>query len=71
MDKKVTLFSNLTHQNWKEKWEKIKDFVKNKKNKGGKHSERDEVYNAILALYAGDDEEEVFSDLTVLYEKYP
>ena len=37
----------------------------------GVGSERDQVFNALLALYAGDDEEEVFSELNGLYERYP
>lgn len=34
-------------------------------------SERDDVFNTILAMYAGDDEDEVFSELNGLYERYP
>jgi hypothetical protein len=29
------------------------------------------VFNLILALYAGEDEDEVFKDLDLLYRKYP
>ena len=35
------------------------------------HSERDDVFNALLALYAGDEEDEIFSELNQLYESYP
>lgn len=46
--------------------------MKKKRSKGnGRGSERDQVFNAILALYAGDEEDEVFSELAILYEKYP
>ncbi len=62
----------LDKKNWQEKWKKIKLFVQKKRGKSGNTgSERDEVFNAILALYAGDDEEEVFSELARFYEKYP
>jgi hypothetical protein len=65
----------LDKEKWQGKWRKIKDFVKNKKRDDGKGqsvgSERDQVFNALLALYAGDDEEEVFSELNGLYERYP
>ena len=33
--------------------------------------ERDDVFNTILAMYSGDEEEEVFSELNGLYERYP
>ena len=58
---------------WQAKWKKIKDFVKIKKNKDGsrRHSERNDVFNAILALYAGDEEDEVFTELSILYKRYP
>ena len=29
------------------------------------------MFNTILAMYAGDEEEEVFSELNGLYERYP
>lgn len=45
--------------------------MNSKKNKGGYLSERNDVYNAILALYAGDDDHEVFEDLDALCEKFP
>ena len=62
----------LDKKNWEQKWKKIKDFVQSKRGKGkALQSERDLVFNAILALYAGDDEEEVFSELARYYEKYP
>ena len=63
----------LDKDKWQSKWKKIKDFVKNKKKDDGAKigSERDDVFNALLALYAGDDEEEVFSELNGLYERYP
>ena len=65
----------LDKEKWQGKWRKIKDFVKNKKRDDGKGqsagSERDQVFNTLLALYAGDDEEEVFSELNGLYERYP
>ena len=54
-----------------EKWKKIKEFIKNKRNKGTMLSEKSKVFNAILGLYAGDDPEEVFSELGILYESYP
>jgi hypothetical protein len=54
-----------------EKWKKIKEFITNKISKDSKLSEKSQVFNAILALYAGDDAEEVFSELAILYEKYP
>ena len=54
-----------------EKFKKIKEFVNNKLNKDQKTSTKSQVYNAILTLYAGDDVEEVFSDLTRLYNNYP
>ena len=54
-----------------EKWRKIKEFIISKKTKNTKVSEKGQVFNAILALYAGDDVEEVFSELAQLYEKYP
>ena len=40
-------------------------------NKGHMTSERDDVFNAILALYAGDEEEEVFPELNFLYDNFP
>lgn len=65
----------LDKDKWQSKWKKIKDFVKNKKKDVGLgdqiRSERDDVFNALLALYAGDDEEEVFSELNELYESFP
>ena len=62
----------LDKKNWQEKWKKIKDFVNKKRSKGqGNINQRDEVFNAILALYAGDEEDEVFSDLAIFYERYP
>ena len=61
----------LDKKKWEEKWLKVKAFVKKKKSKAGMHSERDDVFNAILALYAGDDEDDVFTELAGLYEKYP
>ena len=63
----------IDKKKWQEKWKKIKDFIKKKKSKGGTNmpSERDYVFNAILALYAGDEEEEVFSELAMLYQRYP
>lgn len=53
-----------------EKWQKIKEFITSKK-PSDKITDKDRLFNAILALYAGDDPEEVFSDLTLLYEKHP
>lgn len=67
----------LDKEKWQSKWKKIKDFVKNKKRDNGLSgqsdlgSERDQVFTALLALYAGEDEEEVFSELNSLYEKAP
>ena len=63
----------LNKDKWRGKWKKIKDFVKIKKNKDGsrRHSERNDVFNAILALYAGDEEDEVFTELSILYKRYP
>ena len=54
-----------------EKWKKIKEFIMNKKSKDGKLSEKSQVFNCILSLYAGDDVEDVFSELAILYERYP
>lgn len=64
----------LNKDKWSEKWKKIKQFVKKKGGKDGSarsHPEKDDVFNAILALYAGDEEHEVFSELNMLYEQYP
>ena len=62
----------LDKKNWEAKWRKIKAFVNKKRNKGGyQTSHRDQVFNTLLALYAGDDEDEVFSELARLYEKHP
>ena len=65
----------LNKDKWQSKWKKIKDFVKNKKRDDGggekMGSERDEVFNTLMALYAGEDEDEVFSELNGLYERFP
>ncbi len=63
----------LNKDKWQSKWKKIKDFVKNKKkdNDSQVGSERDDVFNTLLALYAGDEEEEVFAELNTLYERFP
>ena len=65
----------LNKDKWQSKWKKIKDFVKNKKRDDGlgenMRSERDDVFNTLMALYAGEDEEEVFSELNGLYERFP
>lgn len=63
----------LNKDKWQSKWKKIKDFVKNKKKESDKQmgSERDDVFNTLLALYAGDEEEEVFAELNSLYERFP
>ena len=58
----------LNKDKWQEKWTKIKQFVR-KKPTGKDQSEKDDVFSAILALYAG--EEDVFSELNTLYDKYP
>ena len=59
----------LDRSKWREKWTKIKEFVKKGRNKEGQsvHSERNDVFNALLALYAGDEETEVFNELNTLY----
>lgn len=55
-----------------EKWIKFKEFIAKKViSKDSKVSEKQMVYSAILALYAGDEAEDVFSDLSNLYERYP
>ena len=67
----------LNKDKWRGKWKKIKNFVKNKRRNGEADDgaqgrpERDDVFNTILAMYAGDEEEEVFSELNGLYERYP
>ena len=33
--------------------------------------EKNQVFTVILALYAGEDEQEVFTDLNNLYKKHP
>lgn len=65
----------LDRDKWQKKWTKIKEFVKKKRGqngeKGAGHPEKDDVFNAILALYAEEEEKEVFQELNALYEQYP
>jgi hypothetical protein len=57
----------LSKDKWQEKWTKIKQFVRKKQT--GSRDEKDDVFSAVLALYAG--EEDVFSELNALYDKHP
>ena len=54
-----------------EKWKKFKEFINSKVNKQEKVSGKIKVYNAILTLYAGEEAEEVFSEMARLYQEYP
>lgn len=55
-----------------EKWVQFKEFISKKiTSKDSKVSDKQNVYRAVLALYAADDPEDVFSDLSILYEKFP
>ena len=36
-----------------------------------KKNEKNRIFNLILALYAGEDEEAIFVELAKIYEKYP
>jgi hypothetical protein len=60
----------LDKSKWISKWEKIKLFVKNKKSQkdDSVQTERYDVFNAILALYAEDEEEGALVKLGSLYE---
>lgn len=57
----------MSKDKWQEKWTKIKQFVRKKQS--GARDEKDDVFSAILALYAG--EEDVFSELNALYDRHP
>ena len=35
------------------------------------NNEKNQIFNLILALYAGENEIEIFKDLDALYDKYP
>ena len=69
-------------KNWKQRWSKIKTFIAtNQKALSQKlgaanledyyTNEKNQIFNLILALYAGEDENEIFRDLDVIYSKYP
>ena len=74
----------IDKKNWKERWSKIKVFIhtnqkalKEQLGAGGKdlddylNNEKNQIFNLILALYAGEEEAEVFRDLDLIYQKYP
>jgi len=42
-----------------------------KRQRGQKRSIHEHVFNAILALYGGEEDDDVFSDLYILFENYP
>ena len=57
----------MDKKNWKQRWSKVKGFLgknKNEKVQGQLEAyfknERSQIFNMILALYAGEDEGEVF-----------
>ena len=48
----------------------------NNQEKGSEHAdyvahEKNQIFNLIMALYAGENEHEVFRDLDVLYQRHP
>jgi len=75
----------ITKENWKTRWSKIKTFVHNNqaaiRQQLATHGmrnmdayfndEKNQVFNLILALYAGEDVQEVFEDLDGVYKRYP
>ena len=64
-------------QNWKQRWRKLKRLVK--KRRGGTDAldsssllnERDNIFNSILALYAGEDLDVIFEQLETYADRYP
>ena len=72
----------IDKKNWKQRWSKIKTFIHTNQKAlsqqlGGANlddyyqNEKNQIFNLILALYAGEDENEVFRDLDLIYSKYP
>jgi len=72
---KNVLSKIVSNQNWKSRWNKLKSFVTSKQNMknsaDSRLSERNAVFQLILALYAGEDTKLVFTQLEILAEKYP
>ena len=81
-----TLVDKITNKkNWKTRFTKIKTFIQQNQRalsqqlsgQGGHNLEeyinngKNQMFNLILALYAGENEEMIFKDLDLLYEKYP
>ena len=50
----------------------MKSFVtKRQQRKGSDKVSKSEIFNVIMALYAGEDQNEVFSQLNALADRYP
>lgn len=74
-------------KNWKQRWGKIKQFIETnrqvlahmaRQDEGDEQAEADfmaheknQIFTLIMALYAGEDEHEVFRDLDILYQRHP
>ena len=68
----------MDKKNWEQRWAKVKGFLgkgKNEKVQGQLdayfNNERSQIFNMILALYAREDEVEVFKALDAMYAKHP
>lgn len=75
------LLDKITDKNnWKNRWGKVKQFIEQNKQALAQlarqeHSEqgdyitheKNQIFTLIMALYAGEDEQEIFRDLDILY----
>ena len=72
----------MNKRNWKERWSKLKNFVKTAQRPGdwsGKNSHRGqqacsgkaEIFNVIMAMYAGEEHNQVFRELKIMADRYP
>lgn len=71
-------------KNWKQRWGKVKQFIETNRNAlahlGNKDQndtgdfaahEKNQIFTLIMALYAGEDESQIFTDLDHLYQRHP
>ena len=71
----------VTKQRWKKRLYQIKSFIRKNLSRDGTNGENylrlyfkneyNQIFNLILALYAGENKELIFKDLDGLYEEYP
>lgn len=63
----------IDRRNWKQRWTTIKTFINQSSNQGSSaaqirdRNQQSAVYSLVLALYAGEEIEEVFNQLDIQY----